>query len=445
MLNLTTATVASWLSKIGCLLIAWGGAVAVTLQGIYPVWGQVEEAALQQDTFQVDVLELLGQLESDRLATRLQAERGLIELGPAILAYLPQDTANLSAEAKLRLRRVRTELEKQRTAIAATPTTIHLQGALTLDDALQRLTRATGIEFQTSENRETLLGLGEVGPLLFWQALDLTLDSANLDVDFYRSRENRLLLIPAANERPQRFESAAYAGIYRLEPTIVNARRVLVNPQRSALNVTVQLAWEPRLTPLGLSLPHDELRAKLDSGEELQSIHREGVIVVATNPELPFSEVQLPFGLPTGAAKSIDSLSGTIEAMLPGPVETFKFPLREGGGEAKQGAVRLKVAAPRPNGDLHEIRVSLFLEDPERSLESHRHWIFENRVYSIGPDDSRKEHLGLQVFRQTSSEVGLSYLFDLDGKPETHTFYYQTPTGVAATTVTFVISDLSLP
>ena len=94
---------------------------------------------------------------------------------------------------------------------------------------------------------------------------------------------------------------------------------------------------------------------------------------------------------------------------------------------------------------LHEVRVSVELENADRSLESHRHWIFENQVHVRRKDGSRAEHLGYEVYRQTTSGVGIGYLFDLGDAASEATFIYKSATAVVPNEVSFVIQDIALP
>lgn len=397
------------------------------------------------DDFEADVRDLVDQLDAPQLQRRQTAERELIARGPAALPFLPSESAGRSAEARLRLSRVRLELEKQKAKEAAAAIVIRLDGAATLGEALGAITAASGVEFEVPVDLQKPLQLGTPGPLSFWQALDAVLDAASLDINFYGGDTGTLALIPRADDRPKRLDSGAYTGVYRLEATTVTGRRVLNQPMLSGLMVTVEIAWEPRLTPIGLTLPIDQLRATLDNGASLKPQQAEGQIDVAANSDLAFSEINLPLALPEGRPRKIQSLSGVIRALLPGPKEVFRFPLADGPDTSTTGSVSVQLEEVRQNGPLHEVRMILTLDDADRALESHRQWIFENPAYVIADDQSRAEHLGFQVFRQTPSEVGIGYLFDLGGQPDGYTFHYETPTAVVPSEVTFVLNDILLP
>jgi hypothetical protein len=417
-------------------------AVAVAVPAAGQKAGQRETPAPVE---KADVLDLLDQLDADQLQTRQQAERQLRELGPSILAWLPATTDAFSAEARLRLQRVRVALEKARAQQRVEGSLIKFTGVATLEAALEAITFATGSQFEVAGDRNQSLAIADSSSLTFWQALDTVLDAAKLDINFYGGERGVLALTARQEGRRPRADSGAYAGVYRLEPTTVTARRALNTPDLSGMQVAIKIAWEPRLTPIGLTLPLDSLQAKLDDGQVLTATNPEGELNIATNADVAFSEVYLPFPLSSGRPRHIESLSGVVRALLPGPNEAFAFPLEAGPQEQTTGSVTVRIDDIRDNGPLTEVRMLLTLEDADRALESHRQWIFENPAFVLGGKEDRREHLGYEVYRQTANSVGIGYLFDLGETPEAFTFHYQTPTGVVPNEVTFVMQDILLP
>ncbi len=309
---------------------------------------------------------------------------------------------------------------------------------------MEAISRDSGIEFD-HEADESIPVPPVFSPLSFWHAVDLVLDQANLDINFYGGDRGTLQLVARNPERPSRVDAAAYAGVYRIEPTSVTSRRMLNNPKLSALNIAVEISWEPRLTPIGLTIPIAQLAGKLDDDAVLKPQESGETIDVNTNSELAFSEFYMPMQLPAGQPEKIVSLSGTIIALLPGKRQTFELSLTGPSSKKTIDAMTVEIESVRKNGPLYEIRVAVSLQNADRSLESHRHWIFENEVYVKRKDGSRADHLGYEVFRQTESGVGIGYLFDLGDTINESTFLYQSPTAVVPNEVPFVIQDIALP
>lgn len=393
-----------------------------------------------------DVLQWVDELDASSLAKRKAAEKSLIESGPAALAFLPESKPGISVEASERLDRVRKALQAIRTETETKSEgiEIRLDDVSNLGEALEAISRDSGVEFEHDAN-ESLPIDSVASPLSFWHAVDLVLDQASLDVNFYGGDEGVLQLTARQPERPSRVDSAAYTGVYRIEPTAVTSRRSLNRPDLSGLNISVEISWEPRLTPIGLTLPIDQLLGKLDDGQTLTPQESGDTIDVATTSDIAFSEFFLPMQLPAGQPEKIATLSGQIRALLPGKQQDFELKLDQVGNKKTIDAMTVEVEGVRANGPLHEIRVGVLLRDADRSLESHRHWIFENDVHVRRKDGSRADHLGYEVYRQTAEGVGVGYLFDLGDVPADSTLVYRSPTAVVPSEVSFLIQDIALP
>lgn len=427
-----------------CLLASWAAA------GIGQERSGRDDQELPREQAQAalrsDVLEWVDQLDAPALTTRKEAERSLIDAGPDALPFLPESKPGFSIEAAERLSRVRKALMAMRTEqeVEAESSSVRLDQVATLGEALEAISRDSGVEFE--HRAEESIAITPVAtPLPFWHALDLVLDQAGLDINFYGGGRNTLELVPRQADRPSRVDSAAYAGIYRIEPTSVTSRRSLKQPELSGLNIGLEISWEPRLTPIGLTIPVQQLSGQLDDEAALKPQQSSDTIDVATNAEIAFSEFYLPMQLPAGQPELIESLSGVIGALLPGQSQTFELPLSTPGNRETIDAMTVQIEAVRKNGPLHEVRVGVELQDADRSLESHRHWVYENQAYVRRKDGSRADHLGFEVYRQTESGVGIGYLFDLGDSAQEAKLMYESPTAVVPSEVSFVIQDIPLP
>ncbi|MEM6471364.1 MAG: hypothetical protein AAF802_17515, partial [Planctomycetota bacterium] len=202
--------------------------------------------------------------------------------------------------------------------------------------------------------------------------------------------------------------------------------------------------WQPGRTPIGVTIPISKLSGEFDSGKSLTAQTTEQTIDIAANAELASSEFYLPFELPAESPDTIRALRGTIESLLPGNRHTYELDLTKVGEEEKVESVAVKLERVEPNGALYEIRFGVSIDDAGRSLESHRQWIFQNPVYVINHQGERIENLGYELYRQTSSGVGLGYLFELD-QLEGAKLVYESPTSVIRNVVDFVIQDIAMP
>ncbi len=414
---------------------------------VNPVWSQDEsETETPAAVEKSDVLDWVDDLNSSSRARRIESERKLIEAGPGILPWLPKSNERLSMETVGRLVRIKDKLTKMRTKDESKLelSQVRLSQISNLGEALEAISRDSGVEFEHEAN-ESIAVSPIPTPLPFWHALDFVLDAANLDINFYGGDQDTLKLEPRAKGRPSRVDSAAYAGVYRIEPTAVTSRRNLSKPDLSGLNIAVHISWQPTTTPIGLIIPVAQLSGRLSNSSRLKPQTSSEKIDVATNSDLAMSEFFLPMQLPADQPRKIKSLSGVVRAMLPGKRQTFNLGLSESASSNTIDAMTVTVEEIRKNGPLHEIRVGVELDNADRSLESHRHWIFENAVHVQRKDGSRADHLGYETYRQTSSGVGIGYLFDLGDAVGEATLVYESPTAVIQDEVSFVIQDIPMP
>jgi hypothetical protein len=402
----------------------------------------VDEAA----ALRAEVGRLVAELDAPQSARRNEAERRLGELGGKIADSLPPDTDDLTAETRLRLQRVRERIKAtaNHESVAPDAGTVHLGGAKTLGAALEAISRDSRIEFDHPLDGETAVTPFS-SPLPFWHALDFVLDESGLDIDYYGGDSETMRLRPRPTGRPSRVDSATYSGIFRLEPTIVTSRRVLRRGDLSGLNVELELAWKPGVTPIGVTLPLDRLSATLDDGQVIKSQAEFGTIDIATGREIPVADLRLAFQMPSGKPTTIITLAGQIRSMLPGKTHRFEFPLATISATQSSGAVTVRLEDVRKNGDLHEIRLGVEFDSPGDAMESHRRFLVDNDVFVRNAGGNRVEHLGYQLYRQSESGIGIGYLFDVGPSASESTLVYETPTAVIKNEIDFLIRDVPLP
>lgn len=390
-----------------------------------------------------EVLRLLNQLDANRASERSAAEKALIALGPEALDHLPESPAGFSIEAVERLARVRQALMSLKARVQAKSISIRLGDVHTLGEALEAISRESAIEFDHRAD-ESLPIQASATPLSFWNAVDLVLDQSNLDLNQYRGDRETLALVPRAEGRRSRVDFAAYSGVYRIEPMSVSARRVFNQPIQNGLNLSMEISWQPGMTPIGITIPVAELSGAFDDGQAVKPQTTENTIDIPANGELAFSEFYLPLELPTGSPNQIKTLRGRIESLLPGAKHLFELDLTDVGSEKSVDAVTVRLERVQSNGELYEIRFVVEIKNADRALESHRQWIFQNPVYVRNAMGDRIENLGYELYRQSDSSVGLGYLFEID-QLEGATLIYESPTSVVKNNVDFVLHDVPLP
>jgi hypothetical protein len=425
--------VTSCLVLIGCLLA-----------------GQADAAPDEQLPLQVR--RLTRQLDSDLLAEREAAERELIALGPAVLDVLPTPGRNTSAEVSVRLARVRNVLQTEQAQAAAQPSRVTLQGEMPLSAALEALQQQTGnriVDFRPRQRQQQTdpQVTADFDQTPFWQALDNLLDQAQLTVYNFSGEQGAVALVARSETETDRSSRAAYAGVFRVEGVSIQAVRDLRNAANRTLQLTIQVTWEPRISPIVLQVPLGDIRAVDGTGQAIGVDARLSRLEVPVEQAIPEVEITIPLELPDRSVREIAALTGSLSALVPGRIEAFAFDDLEQAKSVEQqrAGVTVILDQVRKNAAVHEARVRVRFADAENALESHRGWVYKNEAYLTNAAGEREEPIGMQTFRQTPDEVGVAFLFDGQLDLSDFQFVYETPATLVKMPVQYELQGIPLP
>jgi hypothetical protein len=334
--------------------------------------------------------------------------------------------------------------------------TVSLSGTFTLEDVCAEIDKQTGnkiidyrdrLQQKVTNPRFKL----DIKNAPFWQAVDALLDSTHMTVYHYSGKDGLAIIDRPDDELPRRAR-ATYIGPLRLEVTRIIAQREPGLKKQGTLKVNLAIAWEPRLAPVIISQPLNQLQAVDDQGQTLQFDGTEATLESAIEGGGTGVELLFPFVPPPRSVNAISSLKGTLSVSLPGPVEAFEFdklteaaqpgfkPLAQ-----KKGAVAVCLDQVRKNNDLWEVVTRVRFDDVGNSLEPHRNWILQNEAYLVGPDQKRVENAGFHNTMQTNNELGIVYQFELPAGVEGYTFVYRTPSSIHVLPVKYELKNLLLP
>jgi hypothetical protein len=416
--------------------------------------GQAEASAQAADAeLAAKVKVLVRQLDSDEQAKREAAEKDLVALGADVLPHLPTLTARTPAEVKNRLTRVRTALMK--VAIEATTKTVlvSISGEMPVSQALAELAKQSGNELvdyrerMNQETRDPMIKV-ELKEVPFWQALDTVLDAASLSLYNYDEEKGALAYVARGEDAVPRTGHAAYSGLFRLEPTRIEAVRDLRNPANRSLKLTLDAAWEPRVRPIVLEQPLDEVSATDDAGKAIIIDGSEGKLEVPVEANNSAVELEIPLQAPERTVKQIASIKGKLVAVVLGKVESFEFADidKQKAAELERGGATVIVDSCRKNGDIYEVNMRVAFDKAANALESHRGWIYTNECFLTDPKGNRIDNSGVEATLLADNEVGLSYKFDLEsGTPAGHKFIYRTAAAIIRVPVEFELKGIDLP
>ncbi|MCX7427312.1 MAG: hypothetical protein NTW96_16995 [Planctomycetia bacterium] len=401
------------------------------------------------------VRRLVRQLDAPQLAQRDAAEQELIKLGQDVLDLLPTTTSGTSAEVQQRLARVRHKFEQMAAESAAEPSRVTLRGdPIKLSKCLEEISRQTGnriVDFREKFNQEKTDPDVKVNfeKTPFWKALDDVLGQAKLTV--YPFGAERAVCVvgrpettaPTAPTDRDSFDS----GPFRFTALDLVARRGLRDPSENALRLRMQVAWEPRLAPITLKQAAAKLKAVDEQGRSLAVEGAAAELEVPVDPSAVAVELTLPLALPPREVKRIERLDGTLEALLPGREETFRFDKLTDAKDVEKrvAGVTVTLERVRKNNEVWEVWVRVQFDQASGALESHRGWVFNNPAYLEGPDGKRIDNDGFETTRRTENEIGLAYLFDLEKPPTDLTFVYKTPSTIISTSFDYQFKAIELP
>jgi hypothetical protein len=320
--------------------------------------------------------------------------------------------------------------------------------------AIAEITRQTGnklVDYRERFNQEVAdpKVKVELDKVSFWQALDTVLDSANLTIYNYDEEKGALAFTSRGDGMPPRVGRGSYSGLFRLEPTRIEATRDLKGSGMHALKLTVDGVWEPRIRPIVLEVPLAEVTAKDEKGNDISIDETQGTLEVPIEATNAAVELELPLEAPSRNINTLASIKGKITAVVLGKVESFEFADidKAKSAELERGGVTVTVESCRKNGDIYDINMRVRFDRAANALESHRGWIYENECYLMDQKGSRTENAGLEATLLSVNEVGLAYKFDLgeNATPAGYTFVYRTPAAIIKIPVEFELKNIELP
>lgn len=421
----------------------------VTLAGA--VRADDEQLAAQMD-------ELVAALDADTISERDIAEQNLLNLvevegvGPEkFLAVLPRPNDNMPPAVRERLATIRKMVEERLAAQAIEASQVTLEAVnWPLDEVLKKMEELTGNKIIDNRREDA----GEASPQIFlkvenepfWSVMDQVMDQANLSQYAYAG-EDGLALVARTEGEGMRFGRACYSGPFRFEVTEVSATRGMRNPGNQALRLDLEIGWEPRLRPIALTQLMTRLDAITPDGERLNPSQEQRVFNIEVQEGTCASTITAPFELPDRSVEEIMLLGGTITALVPGKQEKFRFDdLKSKEPIVKSmGGVKVTLERVVQNGPIWEVYMNLELENDNGALASHRGWVFNNLTYLVGEDGEPIDHAGFETTKQTATEVGIAYLFDLPDGIDGLSWVYESPVSIVEREYKYQLEGIKLP
>ena len=417
-----------------------------TQDGGQQVESQADGAEERQQVSLAVVRRLLRMLDADDIASRDSAEKQLIELGPAIIQFLPEVNSRTSAEMKIRLQRIRQSVESEGVESFFEASMITLSGKLKLSEAIESIEGQSGndITIQGQDALESVEVELNVTDAPFWDVMTSVMEQANLRVNAYGSTNGDLALAPGGQQSgPTAFTS----GPFHVVPVSVQSTLPFNSNIGGQLQISLTVTWEPRLEPVFMQIPMSSVQAKLEGDTTITATNAQAAPEIPLNTGGSSTQIDLQVQRPERNLEKIESLTGQFVVAVPS--DRHKYEFKKFGNGARQsekfGDVTVILEGSRRNGAVYEMRVLVEFGNAQGALDSFRGWILSNQAYLLDKNDKRLENVGLQTYAITPNAVGIAYLFQINGNPDDFTLVYESPASITKQTVRYELSDIELP
>ena len=399
------------------------------------------------------VNELLEQLRDDDIEQRDKAEAAIAEMSPDALDFIDVPDGNATTDYIERVVRARKSLEKKAVELAVKPSVINLESDITINKALKSIFEQTGNRILLKEDRGLMAGQKKLAKEIkdgsFWDAFNAVLAAGNLEVDPYGGAAGTMMLRPAEAAAPAAQATSteppsATAGMLHVEVRRITSTLSIRNPALSFMTVELLTRWEPRVTPISIDLQTATLKIVDDKGNKVP-LNKTSKISGVIQPEIP--ELSFPVNIPLVSRdiKKLDKVKGTLQAVLPGRVETFTF---KGLGDLEDGVEQTKSGATvtfhgyEKNEDLFAVTIELSFDEDTNSVDSHLRWAYDNAVEMVSAGQ-RIEPVASETVMQRGQRMKVLYLFEED--PAACDLVYKTPAAIVKVNLDFELKNIPLP
>lgn len=397
------------------------------------------------------VAELLRQLGARSLRQRMDAERKLRELGPAVLDSLPPPDLLRDVAVRQAVARVRSQLERQAAQQSVAGSRVTLKGTFRVRDVVAGIAaqtrNAVDVADESGETHDAAPGARserrrhdefdreltvDWNGQLFWKVIG---ELEQLGFQAIRDDDSPQLVLHAVD--PPVSDAEVRRQVSQAFRISVQAprQRSIDGSSRAVLRIPLTLEAEPRLRPLFLRCRMNDF-----------------IVVAGERPLAPFSpdsSIEVPLGdggrdvkleLPFLASAPVTGslgLSGRVTLVTAALERDIEFPdvLQASGRTRRRGGVTVTVAetgaVPAAVGR-HAVRVAVRVgyDSGTPAFESHQTWVFHNLVY-LQDQQGRRYHPagGYRTLFHGDGTVGVEYRFQgLPEKPDGWSFVYVAPT-----------------
>lgn len=387
-------------------------------------------------------------------AKQTAAETELLKLGPDVLPYLPDEKAKLTPAQRERLRSIRATLQEAQVLRELAPKTVTLQNpSIPLSQALDQLKQQTGIEvadLREDKTADPSLKLN-LQRSTFWQSVDTIAREADLRVSLYE-KDAQIAL----REGPHRELPVCYSGLFRIRVKRLTVMQDLESDAR-VCTINLEVAWEPRFTPLFMQSKPESLVVQDDKGVALKASEQGS----GRAPLMGRITTQVEFQTeaPRRAASALGVLKGDLNVIGPGKMLTFTFdklakvdrqtPTEKVPAQT-QDSVTVKLREFTTETDVWTVGFLLEYPPGGPDFESFESWLVNNKAFLQSKSGKQFTDSGYEIDEQSGNRAVVTYRFAEEndlvlGEPGSWKLVYRTPGLMAKVPIHFEFKDLPLP
>ena len=272
------------------------------------------------------------------------------------------------------------------------------------------------------------------------------LDQAQLSIYPY-GQPRALQIVPRGPNDLPRTGRAAIQGPMRIEPVSVLAKRELRSSSPPALQVSLEVAWEPRLQPIAVKQRMADLKILDSSGGSLAADDPQAEKEAFPGPGSSAVEMDIALAMPAAAAEG-NCLAERLlagDAAGQGRRPSASPTCFKGKQEKRIAAATVTLDEVRKNGDSWEVFVRLRFDDAGDALESHRNWVLQNEAYLEDAAGKPIQPDSMETTLRTKNEIGVGYVFAMPELPKNVAFVYKTPGMVVTKDFPYKVQGVKMP
>ncbi|MCS7237772.1 MAG: hypothetical protein NZ899_05810 [Thermoguttaceae bacterium] len=368
------------------------------------------------------VAALVARLSAPALEDREEAERQLLELGPQALDVLRESEELSSPEARLRLERVRRQLEIRLASRAIEGASVNVPAGVSVWQAVKEIENQTAnrIVFETLEAEQLAKRVvvpGSALPKYFWPLLDRLAEACGLEVTS-APKESAVLLRLASPTFVDKIGASrnyvSYAGPLRCRVLqCLKSDRGSTPGDPQDLLVRLQLLWEPRIRPIVFYWVGGMFRGRDARGRELHAAAGEGTREVPALATQCGIEILARLELPAvDEVERLGGLEGRVVAVVAGEAIPVRFPLAQLCPQLQRiGDATVVLQNINATNTQTAISLRVVYGQAYTAFESHRAWFYQFRPWLALPGGKIVPPTAIEPQIQRENEVALVFRF----------------------------------